>query len=246
MGIISIQCRQMELYSNQRSFPSHNMSSDPFTSILQQLIDQGIGPLAQLRVANYATVAAFTVLIYDIVLSLSKEVEYIWRTEWSIIKVLYIIARYVGTIVIGVPSIFVAALFFCLTVYKFYGNAIASGEFSGVGWKNLSPVFRALIRDGTVTFFLITAVLIFAVVFFTTVHSALLDLQPPYLTGTLSMAGSHLVLNLREAAAHGRLPTSVSPTESKANTAVQFQMNEISTLSGAETGIETTTPYQPI
>ncbi|KIJ39439.1 hypothetical protein M422DRAFT_257758 [Sphaerobolus stellatus SS14] len=336
------------------------MSSDPTAptivqSIIQQLFDQAIVPLTQLRAINYATAAVFTILVYDVLFTLSREIEYIWRTLWSIAKILYIIARYGGTIIVGVqlfvntqqlssklyvslihnsslssnirschvyiwvalllpsisewvvnailmlrlhalygrrrkyliaficiviidiafqlwavvrsvlmvglvssplpisgcqfapkttsgaftiPSILVAGLFFGLTIYKFYENATTTGEYSSFGWKDLSPVFLALLRDGTVIFFLVTAILIFGIIFLTTVHNALDDLILPCLTGTLSMAGSRLILKLREAAAGERLPTYGSSTEW--NTSIQFQTRAVPTPLKDETGIETT------
>ncbi|KAJ3558605.1 hypothetical protein NM688_g826 [Phlebia brevispora] len=44
--------------------------------------------------ANYHEAAAVTVLSYDILLNLATEIEVIWKTSWSLPKVLYLIARY--------------------------------------------------------------------------------------------------------------------------------------------------------
>ncbi|KAJ3551399.1 hypothetical protein NM688_g4723 [Phlebia brevispora] len=44
--------------------------------------------------ANYHEAAAVVVLLYDILLHFDTEVEVIWKSNWSLPKVLYIVARY--------------------------------------------------------------------------------------------------------------------------------------------------------
>ncbi|KIJ35734.1 hypothetical protein M422DRAFT_51352 [Sphaerobolus stellatus SS14] len=381
-----------------------SMSSDPaITAILQQAIDQVIGPLTQLRATNYATAAVFTILLYDILLTLSREVEYIWKwvTSWTLPKTLYIIARYGGVVDVGLqlfggskhttksfnqkvfanhfagsspqtlqpsnfpscqayiwwialyailppfyrcitqyPSLpgrgnatvaewvvnvilmlrvhalygrrqrFLIALISIVTIqigcelwatvksaiqasshvlpsnpllpipgclfgsdgssswqftlvawyaatkigcsYKFYENAQTTGEYAGFGWKDLSPVFLALIRDGTVIYFVVTDLCISAIdIWYCVPNDGAQWLGEPcasirnwdfiasssYLTSLTQ--GTRLVLNLREAADKDNLPTYGSSTEEIAT--IQFQLKELTTSSrdGIQTGSET-------
>ncbi|KAF6754728.1 hypothetical protein DFP72DRAFT_363685 [Ephemerocybe angulata] len=43
---------------------------------------------------RYSRAAAMTLLSCDITSNFADEVEYIWRARWTLIKVLYIFARY--------------------------------------------------------------------------------------------------------------------------------------------------------
>ncbi|PFH51270.1 hypothetical protein AMATHDRAFT_59257 [Amanita thiersii Skay4041] len=54
-----------------------------------------IRTLRHAQVASYADVAAMVLLIFDISLTFSLEVKYVWQSHWSIIKVMYLIMRYV-------------------------------------------------------------------------------------------------------------------------------------------------------
>ncbi|KZS91802.1 hypothetical protein SISNIDRAFT_456384 [Sistotremastrum niveocremeum HHB9708] len=54
----------------------------------------------------YSTVAAVAWMIWDIVTSLDDEIEYIWKSSWSLCKFLYFYSRYIGLaslITMGVP-----------------------------------------------------------------------------------------------------------------------------------------------
>ncbi|KAH7925168.1 hypothetical protein BV22DRAFT_453148 [Leucogyrophana mollusca] len=48
--------------------------------------------------ANYVSMAASAAVVYDQVLTFSQEVDLIWRRRWSLTTVLYLVARYSGTI----------------------------------------------------------------------------------------------------------------------------------------------------
>ncbi|KAJ7040722.1 hypothetical protein C8F04DRAFT_225840 [Mycena alexandri] len=67
-----------------------NALAELFTAILQN------------RQNNYSNAAALTVLVYDIFLTLGKEVTYIWGSRWSIPKTLYLFGRYYGVCYLSV------------------------------------------------------------------------------------------------------------------------------------------------
>ncbi|KAJ3993907.1 hypothetical protein F5050DRAFT_1904448, partial [Lentinula boryana] len=57
-------------------------------------------PLFQAISSNQAAicsnVAALTILLYDCLLTFDNEVKYIWKSQWTIPKVLYLFAKYYG------------------------------------------------------------------------------------------------------------------------------------------------------
>ncbi|KAG2367002.1 hypothetical protein BDR07DRAFT_382387 [Suillus spraguei] len=63
------------------------------------------------RILSYFLVAAFTGVTYDWALTFGQEVELIWRQRWSLMTVLYLSVRYLGTLCAalymlgGVPTI---------------------------------------------------------------------------------------------------------------------------------------------
>lgn len=50
--------------------------------------------VADLQIVTYVTVAFFALLAYDWIISLAREVTRIWHSRWSLVKVLYLYARY--------------------------------------------------------------------------------------------------------------------------------------------------------
>ncbi|GJE95971.1 hypothetical protein PsYK624_121640 [Phanerochaete sordida] len=46
------------------------------------------------RVTNYLDVISSVLTIYDWLLTLAREVELVWRSPWSAIKVLFLVTRY--------------------------------------------------------------------------------------------------------------------------------------------------------
>ncbi|KAJ3551790.1 hypothetical protein NM688_g4507 [Phlebia brevispora] len=52
--------------------------------------------LRSIQAAQYSDLAAVIVLLYDVLLNMSDEVEYIWHAKWSFPKTLYLVARYYG------------------------------------------------------------------------------------------------------------------------------------------------------
>ncbi|CAE7224110.1 unnamed protein product [Rhizoctonia solani] len=57
---------------------------------IQSLIEA----LEALRLAKYLIVAVFAFSIYDIVLTYSREVQHIWGSRWTLVRILFTIARY--------------------------------------------------------------------------------------------------------------------------------------------------------
>ncbi|KAH8081343.1 hypothetical protein BXZ70DRAFT_959912 [Cristinia sonorae] len=47
------------------------------------------------RDVSRSEIAAVTVLTYDILISLADEVELVWKRQWTIAKVMYLVARYI-------------------------------------------------------------------------------------------------------------------------------------------------------
>lgn len=70
--------------------------SDIMSQQIEAQLQELFTVLNQLQVANYIDVVTLTVLAYDWALSLDAEVRYIWQSSWSLVKVLYILARYYG------------------------------------------------------------------------------------------------------------------------------------------------------
>ncbi|KIJ54385.1 hypothetical protein M422DRAFT_25298 [Sphaerobolus stellatus SS14] len=64
---------------------------------------QDIASLKALAIAlfssKYSLLGAYTVLVYDISLMFSDEMKYIWRREWSSVKRLYMVNRYLALLI---------------------------------------------------------------------------------------------------------------------------------------------------
>ncbi|KIK57949.1 hypothetical protein GYMLUDRAFT_75221 [Collybiopsis luxurians FD-317 M1] len=59
------------------------------------------------RAATACTIAAFTILVYDCILTFDKEITYIWKSPWTMPKLLYILVKYYGLAQLsGGPVIF--------------------------------------------------------------------------------------------------------------------------------------------
>jgi len=56
--------------------------------------DTTIAAFTAQRQVSYCYVAASTFCIYDVILSFSREVEHVWGSKWSSVKVLYFLVRY--------------------------------------------------------------------------------------------------------------------------------------------------------
>ncbi|KAL6304074.1 hypothetical protein BKA93DRAFT_307468 [Sparassis latifolia] len=52
--------------------------------------------LFALQRTYYSSVAALAWLIFDIVITLDQEVEFIWKARWTFPKCLYLVTRYYG------------------------------------------------------------------------------------------------------------------------------------------------------
>lgn len=63
-----------------------------------------IQTLQDLKVANINIVSATALLAYDVIITSGQEVEHIWRTPWSLVKVPYVLARYYALIFMLINS----------------------------------------------------------------------------------------------------------------------------------------------
>ncbi|KAF8726557.1 hypothetical protein AX14_007711 [Amanita brunnescens Koide BX004] len=69
------------------------MPNVPSATLLPEI---EIDALRLVWTANYAVVAACSLLVYDIILTSGREITYIWRAKWSFPKIVYLILRYYG------------------------------------------------------------------------------------------------------------------------------------------------------
>ncbi|KAG8717400.1 hypothetical protein FRC08_007559 [Ceratobasidium sp. 394] len=57
-----------------------------------------MGPLIEsleaIRLAKYMAVAAMVIVVYDAMLTYDREVQLIWGSRWSFVRVLFTLARY--------------------------------------------------------------------------------------------------------------------------------------------------------
>ncbi|KLO16824.1 hypothetical protein SCHPADRAFT_193856 [Schizopora paradoxa] len=80
---------------------------------------------------NYVNLAAVTCLGYDTLLSLDDEITYVWRTQWSFVKILYIASKYLAYL----DAVAFLIFFFnsnmtpsaCLTLYSATSYVIVAG-----------------------------------------------------------------------------------------------------------------------
>ncbi|KAH7881573.1 uncharacterized protein C8R40DRAFT_52862 [Lentinula edodes] len=87
-------------------------------------------------VDRYANLAGCTLLLYDYLLTLDDEIEFIWRKSWSIGKVLFIISRYYSLIVtIAVNN------------YAFFGGLSGSVSFQFSHWQGWSGLITCMIVE---------------------------------------------------------------------------------------------------
>ncbi|KAJ3794071.1 hypothetical protein GGU11DRAFT_759458 [Lentinula aff. detonsa] len=60
--------------------------------------------LEKLQIVTYVTVSFLTLLVYDWSISLAREVIRVWRSRWSVVKVLYLYTRYAPFIVMAIAA----------------------------------------------------------------------------------------------------------------------------------------------
>jgi len=106
-------------------------------------LDDLVSIKEQWLLGSYLTVAGATVMVYDCLRSLDLEVEYIWKSNWSIIKVLYLWTRYQTFVELGLTMAYVEFQggpeprdCYSPTLAVFYLNGI------GVGVSELVLIFR--------------------------------------------------------------------------------------------------------
>ncbi|KAK1234464.1 hypothetical protein PQX77_002318, partial [Marasmius sp. AFHP31] len=46
------------------------------------------------KIVSYMDVVSAAILVYDVILNFELEIRHIWRKQWSIVKGLYLIQRY--------------------------------------------------------------------------------------------------------------------------------------------------------
>jgi len=63
---------------------------------LQSGVDELRSAISQSLSTNYLSVSSVAFLYYDFVISLRLEVDHIWKSKWTLVKVLYLLARYLG------------------------------------------------------------------------------------------------------------------------------------------------------
>ncbi|KIJ55721.1 hypothetical protein M422DRAFT_63707 [Sphaerobolus stellatus SS14] len=112
-------------------------------------------------------------------------------------------------IVSWIPTILLTALLYGLTVYKFYRQNMEVNQMISLSQRNVSPVFSAFFRDGTIYFLLITVDEVINMIIEATVTGVFVSVSLPYGIFLYSFAGSRLILNLREAATDGRRANTV-------------------------------------
>jgi len=64
------------------------------TTSMSTEIEALVTAVGDYKIFSYVEVANLTVFIWDILLTLPREIEFVWRARWSLGKVLYIINRY--------------------------------------------------------------------------------------------------------------------------------------------------------
>ncbi|KAK7675886.1 hypothetical protein QCA50_021178 [Cerrena zonata] len=113
------------------------------------MADSGLTPEERIeqalaeRTAQLLFGAAMTLSVYDLLLSFNKEVEYIWRRKFSMVKILYFTIRY------------------CTALSIFWNIIIRKSIFSSVPIFIVGVVTRSIAvgSDATVLFFTLVATL---------------------------------------------------------------------------------------
>jgi hypothetical protein len=105
------------------------------------------------------------------------------------------------TLISWIPCLVIACIFFAFTLYQFF--RVLQDENYRVGFsvlrnsKRLGPVMSLFVRDGAVFFGLIFAVILINTVF-NVVGGVLTSAGSPWLMAAYSIAGSRLILNIRD------------------------------------------------
>ncbi|KAJ6483704.1 hypothetical protein DFH09DRAFT_1378208 [Mycena vulgaris] len=110
------------------------------------------------------------------------------------------------TLISWIPTLVIQFIFFLLTIAKLFEDG--RWRLSTLKeMKTLSPLFVSFIRDGSVFFFLIFAIVLASTLLSLLVHGPLLNMAQPWLTAIYSFSVSGLVLNLRQLANRGNMDT---------------------------------------
>ncbi|KAF8122281.1 hypothetical protein EV363DRAFT_1182873 [Boletus edulis] len=60
--------------------------------------------------ANYLSLATITAVVYDYILTFSREVEYVWCQPWTWVSTMFIVVRYIGLCWIVTAALFYSSL----------------------------------------------------------------------------------------------------------------------------------------
>ncbi|KAJ7478582.1 hypothetical protein B0H11DRAFT_1278044 [Mycena galericulata] len=113
------------------------------------------------------------------------------------------------TLISWIPTLVIQFIFFLLTIAKLFDDGRWKPSFLKE-MATLSPLFVAFIRDGSVFFFLIFAIVLASALCSLLVKGPLLNMVQPWLTAIYSFSVSRLVLNIRELAHRGNMDTNGS------------------------------------
>ncbi|KAJ1306297.1 hypothetical protein OPQ81_010997 [Rhizoctonia solani] len=86
-----------------------------------QLVDSIAEIHDQLLTARYMAIAGFTLLVYDWLTTLDKEIKFIWRKKWTFARVVYHLNRLLPLLLFGVvliPNILFAPSHYTATLWR--------------------------------------------------------------------------------------------------------------------------------
>ncbi|KAA1472912.1 hypothetical protein DENSPDRAFT_881622 [Dentipellis sp. KUC8613] len=106
------------------------------------MVEQVIVVLKQMRVVTYFDLSALTLLSYDYLLTFPDELELIWGSPWTIMKVIFLLNRYVPFVDTGIGIYHQLGINVsdatCSAIYSTCGWMIAYG----VGISEIILIFR--------------------------------------------------------------------------------------------------------
>ncbi|PFH45658.1 hypothetical protein AMATHDRAFT_8852 [Amanita thiersii Skay4041] len=79
--------------------------------------------LLHLQIVHYIDVSAAAILVYDYLLTIRMEIEYVWKAKWTLIKITYVIMRYmpflsvIAILIIDAPGLTPTV---CVRLTRFY------------------------------------------------------------------------------------------------------------------------------
>ncbi|QRW14825.1 dephospho-CoA kinase [Ceratobasidium sp. AG-Ba] len=73
------------------------MQSDATSELIREFVTAG----GHLFASRYLTLAGFVLLIYDHIITLGSEIDFVWPAKRSAVKILFLINRYVVPVFIA-------------------------------------------------------------------------------------------------------------------------------------------------